>query len=588
MNASLRWVGCALTLISCQHTPPQEVPVPPSSSEQFDALGARFLEDWLARDPVSATGLGDHRYDSEWPDVSVDAEADELAWARGLLTELGTIDRDALSPEQRVDAAILAHQLEAGVFATEQLRGWEINPLYAAYTVSSGLDGLVSREFAPLELRMESLRGRLEGLPGFLAQARARLGEPSPVHTQTAIDQVTALVSWVDGPLRADFPDAQRAELDLAADAAEQALRDHLTFLQDELAPRSTGDFRIGRALWERKLQYSLDTGLSADQVQEQAWALLESTTEAMAREAALYHEELFPGEPLPEHGDAAGRAALIRKVMDRIADEHSDDDTIIAEARATLEAATAFVAEHRIVSLPDEPVEIIVMPEFKRGVSIAYCDAPGPLEEARETFYAIAPPPASWSPERRESFYREYNQAMLHELTIHEAMPGHFLQLAHEARFESPVRAVFSSGTFVEGWALYSEWMMAELGYGGPAVRLQRHKMVLRLCLNAIIDHGVHAGTMDHDEAVALMMERGFQEEGEAEGKWIRAQLTSAQLSSYLVGLLEVMALRRAYEAQAGDAFDLMAFNDELLAHGAPPPRHLASLLGLGPLQLD
>jgi uncharacterized protein (DUF885 family) len=273
---------------------------------------------------------------------------------------------------------------------------------------------------------------------------------------------------------------------------------------------------------------------------------------------------------------------------MDRIADDHADDETIIAAARATLEQATAFVAEHRLVTLPDEPVEIIVMPEFKRGVSIAYCDAPGPLEESRETFYAIAPPPEAWPPERRESFYREYNQAMLHELTIHEAMPGHFLQLAHDARFDSPVRAVFSSGTFVEGWALYSEWMMAEHGYGGPTVRLQRHKMVLRLCLNAIIDHGVHAGEMDHDEALALMMERGFQEEGEAEGKWKRAQLTSAQLSSYLVGLIEVMAIRRAFEAQAGEDFDLLAFNDELLAHGSPPPRHLAGLLGLGPLHGD
>ncbi len=588
MHPRYRWAGLAVALISCTHPTPPEVPVAPTASEQFEQLGERFLEDWLARNPVSATYLGDHRFDGAWPDVSAGAEAAEAAWARGVLAELDAIDAGALDPEQRVDAAILAHQLEAGIFSAEQLRGWETNPLYAAYTVSSGLDGLVSREFAPVEDRMASLRGRLEGLPTFLNQAQARLGSPSPVHTSTAIDQVAALVSWVDGSLRAEFPEPQRAELEAAADGAEQALRDYLAFLEQDLQPRSTGDFRIGRELWERKLQYSLDTDLSADQVQEQAWAMLQSTTEQMAEEAAAYHAGLFPGEPVPEVTDEASRAALIRKVMDRIADDHADDDTIIAEAKATLEAATAFVAEHRLVTLPDEPVEIIVMPEFKRGVSIAYCDAPGPLEESRETFYAIAPPPAAWPPERRESFYREYNQAMLHELTIHEAMPGHFLQLAHDARFDSPVRAVFSSGTFVEGWALYSEWVMAEHGYGGPAVRLQRHKMVLRLCLNAIIDHGVHAGTMGHDEALALMMERGFQEEGEAEGKWIRAQLTSAQLSSYLVGLIEVMAIRQAYEAKAGDAFDLLAFNDELLAHGSPPPRHLASLLGLGPLHQD
>ncbi len=588
MTSTLRWAGLALALSSCQHTPPQEVPVEPTAAERFDALGEQFLEGYLARNPVSATYLGDHRFDDRWPDISSEAEQAELAWARELQAELSAIDTAGLDAEQRVDAAILEHQLASGIFSAEQLRGWETNPLYAAYTVSSGLDGLVSREFAPVDERMASLQGRLEGLPAFLEQARSRLGEPSPVHTQTAIDQVAALVGWVDGPLRVDFPDDQRPGLEAAADAAEQALRDYHSFLEQELLPRSSGDFRIGQQLWERKLQYSLDTDLSAAQVQEHAWRLLDETTAQMAVEAAAYHAELFPDEPVPEPSDDASRAALIRKVMDRIADEHADDDTIIEQAKATLEQATAFVAEHELVTLPDEPVEIIVMPEFKRGVSIAYCDAPGPLEDSRETFYAIAPPPEAWPPERRESFYREYNQAMLHELTIHEAMPGHFLQLAHDARFDSPVRAVFSSGTFVEGWALYSEWLMAEHGYGGPAVRLQRHKMVLRLCLNAIIDHGVHAGTMDHGEALSLMMERGFQEEGEAEGKWVRAQLTSAQLSTYLVGLLEVMAIRQAYEAQAGDGFDLRAFNDELLAHGSPPPRHLASLLGLGPLHQD
>ncbi len=581
-------LGMAMSLSSCDHTPPQELPVAPTAGEHFDRLGASFLEAWLSRNPVSATYLGDHRFDGSWPDVSSQAEAAELAWVRELRAELATIDAAALEPEQRVDAAILAHQLDSAIFSTEQLRGWETDPLYAAYTVSSGLDGLVSREFAPVEQRMASLQGRLEGLPAFLEQARARLGTPSPVHTQTAIDQVSALVGWVDGSLRAEFPEAQRAELEAAADAAEQALRDYQAFLEQDLLPRSSGDFRLGPELWERKLRFSLDTDLTADQVQGHAWALLDSTTASMALDAQALWPELFPDEAQPEIIDDASRAVLIRRVLDRIADDHASDETVIAQAQATLEAATAFVAEHRLVSLPDEPVRVIVMPEYKRGVAIAYCDAPGPLEASRETFYAIAPPPETWPAERRESFYREYNQAMLHELTIHEAMPGHFLQLAHDARFDSPVRAVFSSGTFVEGWALYSEWMMAEHGYGGPTVRLQRQKMVLRLCLNAIIDHGVHAGTMDHDEAMALMMERGFQEEGEAEGKWKRAQLTSTQLSTYLVGLLEVLAIRQAYEARAGDSFDLLAFNDELLAHGSPPPRHLASLLGLGPLHQD
>jgi len=345
--------------------------------------------------------------------------------------------------------------------------------------------------------------------------------------------------------------------------------------------PASAEDFRLGPELYARKLRYTLDTDMDPDTVVARAWDLLEQTTGEMAEVADDLYPTLFPDRPLPEaSGDE--RAAVIRAVLDRVADDCPTDETIVAEAQATTEAATAFVAEHDLVSLPVEPVRVIEMPEFRRGVSIAYCDAPGPLEEVRQTFYAIAPPPADWPEERRASFYREYNRAMLVELSIHEAMPGHYLQLAHAARFDSPVRAVFGSGTFVEGWAVYSEWMMAQHDFGGPEVRMQRLKMVLRLCINAIIDHGIHAGSMDHDEALALMMDRGFQEEGEAEGKWKRACLTSAQLSTYLVGYLEVMDLRHDYEARAGESFDLKAYNDEVLAHGSPAPRHLRTLLGL------
>ncbi|MFH1469966.1 MAG: DUF885 domain-containing protein [Pseudomonadota bacterium] len=573
------WILTALTL-ACHHPLPAESAL--TTAPTFEQLSQDFLEEWLRRSPVAATYLGDHRYDGRWPDVSPEAEADELRWLRGVEAALTALPRDGLDPEDRVDADILAQQVEGAIFGIEALRGWERDPLSAVGTAGAGLDTLASREFAPAQVRAESLRQRLEGLPAFLAQAEARLQSPPELHTRTAMDQTAALAAWVGGPLLASFPEEQRPALAPAAQEAEQALREFATFLEADLLPRSTGDFRLGPDLWARKLGYDLDTRLTAEQIRARAWALLEATRADMVRDAIAIYPQLFPGEPLPAHGTEEQDTALVRRVLDRLAEEHADDDTIIAQAQASLERATRFVAEQGLVTLPDEPVQVIVMPEFKRGVAIAYCDAPGPLETVRETSYAIAPPPADWPEARRASFYREYNAAMLEELTIHEAMPGHFVQLAHAARFESPVRAMFSSGTFVEGWAIYTEWLMAQHGYGGPAVRLQREKMVLRLCINALIDHGIHAGGMTHDEALALMTGLGFQEEGEAEGKWKRGCLTSAQLTTYLVGMLEVMALRRAAEARDGAAFDERAFNDALLAHGSPPPRHLADLLGL------
>jgi uncharacterized protein (DUF885 family) len=578
-----RWTWFALVWIALLGMDGRAGAEEPDVDATFEQLSADFLERYLAEYPVSASGLGDHRRDGLWRDVSAGSRQRRAAWMRSVRSRLERIPAGDLDAENRVDAAILAHRLDASLFRMEELREWETNPRSAIGTAGTGLDVLVSRDFAPLPQRMASLLARLEGLPAFLEQSREGLGTAIRIHTETAIDQNRGLIGYVEGAMRRDFgqvPD-QRVALDRAADAAAEALRMHLAFLEDEVLPQATEDFRLGPDLYARKLRYTLDTDMDPDTVVERAWELLDRTTGEMAVVAEALYPTLFPGKPRPEtHGDA--QAAVIREVLDRIAEERPTDETIVAEAQQTLAAATAFVAEHDLVTLPDEAVEVIEMPEFRRGVAIAYCDAPGPLEEVRQTFYAIAPPPADWPSERRESFYREYNRAMLVELSIHEAMPGHYLQLAHAARFDSAVRSVFGSGTFVEGWAVYSEWMMAEYGFGGAEVEMQQLKMVLRLCINAILDHGVHAGTMDHDAALALMTGRGFQEEGEAEGKWKRACLTSAQLSSYLVGFLEMMDLRKDYEARAGEAFDLKAYNDEVLSHGSPAPRHLRTLLGM------
>ncbi|MGH3930869.1 MAG: DUF885 domain-containing protein [Pseudonocardiaceae bacterium] len=238
------------------------------------------------------------------------------------------------------------------------------------------------------------------------------------------------------------------------------------------------------------------------------------------------------------------------------------------------------------MASLVDDPCTVLEMPEFARGVAVAYCDPPGPLETADvPTFFCISPTPADWSPERVESFFREYNAHMIRNLTIHEAMPGHVLQFAHARRFAAttPVRTAFWSGPFVEGWAVYAEELMADHGFGGDAVRMQQLKMQLRMTINAILDVRVHTRGMTREEGMRLMVERGHQEEGEAIGKWRRALLTSTQLSTYFVGYTEVADL--ADRLTAGHpGWSTQQRHDALLAHGSPPPRHLAPLLGLRP----
>jgi uncharacterized protein (DUF885 family) len=277
--------------------------------------------------------------------------------------------------------------------------------------------------------------------------------------------------------------------------------------------------------------------------------------------------------------------------VLDRLAEDVPDAATILGFCRDALAAQTAFVTDRRLVSVFDDPVEVIAMPEIDRGVAVAYCDSPGPLESAPlPTFIAVSPAPADWPAQRVASFYREYNRHMVHNLVVHEAMPGHYLQLQHSRRFTgsgTAMRAALRSGAFVEGWAVYAERIMAEQGYPGDGdprtVRMQQLKMQLRTIINAILDARIHGHGMTEAEAMTLMTGRGYQEEGEAAGKWRRALLTSAQLSTYYVGYTEVSDLARDLRAADPGQGD-REIHDRMLAHGSPPARLLRTLLLPGP----
>jgi Bacterial protein of unknown function (DUF885) len=277
----------------------------------------------------------------------------------------------------------------------------------------------------------------------------------------------------------------------------------------------------------------------------------------------------------------------VVRQVLGRLAADVPDDTTILEFCRDALAAQTAFVTDHRLLTVYDDPVDLIPMPEIDRGVAVAYCDSPGPLEPSPlSTFIAVSPTPADWTAERVASFYREYNRHMVHNLMVHEAMPGHYLQLQHSRRFtgsDTPIRAALRSGSFTEGWAVYTERIMAEHQYPGEgdprAVRMQQLKMQLRTVINAILDARIHAHGMTEAEAMALMTCRGFQEEGEAAGKWRRAQLTSAQLSTYYVGYSEISDLAADLRAADPGLTDQQV-HDRMLAHGSPPVRLLRTLI--------
>jgi hypothetical protein len=556
----------------------------PEADDAFAALARSAVAGMLERQPELATVLGDHAHDGRLA-IGTAEYHDELArWCGDRLADVQKVDLDRLSAEYQVDARILANQLELCRFTTAELREHEWNPMLA--NPGRAIYLLLARDFALLPDRLRSVAQRLAAVPEALAAARSVAAGPLPqVHLETALSQFAGTGYLIGSELDrvvAGAPDDQ-VPGDLAAGrtAALDAIAEHRRWLEQRLADGGFRDPRIGPELFARKLQLTLESGGSPGELLAQAQADLDEATGQITETAA----RLGAGDGHLVGADG-GRAELVRQVLDSLAADAPDDATILGLVRRAYDAQLAFVREHAIVTAYDDPVDVIEMPEIDRGVAIAYCDPPGPLETAEmPTFVAVSPAPGDWTADRVRSFYREYNRHMVQNLMVHEAMPGHVLQLGHARRFSggTPVRAAFWSGSFVEGWAVYAEELMAGHGYPGEgnpdAVRMQQLKMRLRMIINTILDVQVHCAGWPEAEAMALMTGRGFQEEGEAAGKWRRALLTSAQLSTYYVGYTEVSGLAAGLRAHRPQWSERQR-HDELLAHGSPAVRHLRSLL--------
>jgi uncharacterized protein (DUF885 family) len=555
---------------------------PQSEDDKFESVANGYIDRLFRMNPELATSLGDHRFDDRMSDYTLAGVQASVQFERESLERLNEINSQALSAVNRIDYHILRSQIESSLFRLENLKEHEWNP--QLYNFGQAIYWLTAREFAPLKQRLQSVKGRLKGVAAVLEAAKANLVNPPRIYTETAILQNKGNITLVRDELKVYLDQIPELIGEFAPLQAQviAALESYGKWLQEDLLPRSNGNFRIGENKFRNKLRYTLESDLSLEELLKRAEEDLQATQNMIFETAVPLYQKFFPESAV--EWDTADRKKIVKAVLDKLAESRPNNDTIVATAQTNLEVITDFVRRQNLVTVPEEPVKIMVMPEFQRGVAVAYCDSPGPLEKHGETFYTISPTPADWPPQRVTSFFREYNNYMLENLTIHEAMPGHYLQLAHSNKFKAPtlIRTIFTSGPFVEGWATYAEQLMVEKGYGGAEVKMQQLKMRLRLIINAIIDQKIHTAGMSEQEAMSLMMNEGFQEEGEAAGKWRRACLSSTQLSTYYVGNTELNGIRKAFETKNGPLTDLRAFHDKLLSFGSPAPKYVKQLMGL------
>lgn len=558
-----------------------------SADKQFEDLAKRYLDEFPALEPVGATSLGDHRFDHLLNQVNSEARAEVVTFNKKYLTELGSIPKEKLSRAHQVDAALLDNRLRSGIWRIEELQEWSWNPLRYTGLAGGAIYSLMAREFAPVEERLMNVADRLEQFPRMYAQIRETIiPERVPkIHAETAVKQNKGVLSILDNlvvPQKNKLKKRHRKQLNKAIETARKENAKHQKWLEEEVLPKANGNFRIGPKLYDRKLAFTLQTPLTRQQILEKAESELVKTRSHMYDIAKSVYKGMHPYTEFPEVPTEVYQQAVIRAVLEEAYREIPDKDGIIDFARSSIRIAEDFVKEAEILTLPSDPVEIIIMPEFRRGVTLAYCDSPGPLETGLKTFYAVSPLPEEWTEKQVHSYLREYNQRSVHNLTIHEAMPGHFVQLAHSNRYPSTLRAVLSSGVFIEGWAVYVERVFLEEGFldHDPLMQLIILKWYLRAIANAMIDQKIHAGDMSYDEAMELMIEDTFQEEREAAAKWIRAQLTSTQLSTYFVGFLEHYSLREEVQKRRGAKFVLKDYHDEELSFGSPPVQFVRALM--------
>jgi uncharacterized protein (DUF885 family) len=565
----------------------------PTPDKAFQNIADWFIASATSLSPVEATLLGQHLYDGRLPDITAQGRATRVAKWREILTALDQIHgaelhfKTKLTPANQVDYAMLKNELEYRIWTNDVSQDWAWNPQLYNDIAAGSLYSLAARDFAPWDKRLMAATERMEALPAFLAQSRKQLvpARVPKVFAETVARQNAGIIEIALGML-APHKDAldppHLAQFEAALAALKTAVQEQQVWLDTVLLPNAAGDFRLGAQLYDQKMKFALVSDITRPKLKALA---VQAKADTRAEMYALARKVLAGkagAPPLPDKPDAAQQQTGIEAALALSYAQHPLRADLEAKARETLTTATAFVRAKGFIRMPDGPVQVITMPTFQQGNAVAYNDPPGALEKGQQNFYAVSPIPDAWSDVQANSFLAEYNNYMIHDLSIHEAMPGHYLQLDHANRSPSVLRATLGSGPFVEGWAVYAEGVMKDEGYlgGDPLFALTVLKMRLRSITNTLLDIGIQTEGMTRDEAMDLMMHGAFQQEREAAGKWTRASLSSVQLLSYFTGYEEHRALRAEAQRRWGKAFTLRRYHDTVLSYGSPPAKYVRALM--------
>ncbi len=563
-------------------------------TEDVSALSEDFVNTTLSFSPATATSVGLHHYQNQnlddlLDDLSTVSLDRQRHYYQDFQERLGQLQAAQLTAEERADVTILRDQAALALLDLNEIHSHMHNPTVYVETLGNALFSPYVLDYAPKAQRIGNIIHRLAKVPLYLDTATTNMTSAPRIWTQVAAQENQGNIELVDKTIRADVPPELRNEYSRVAGPALDAMQRFEAYLNQSLMARDDAGWRLGKDWYARKFRYTLESGIEPDTVLANAESELARVRARMLDLALPLHRQMFPKHG--DHTDLAGDARqdqVIGEVLAKIADRHSTRESYMDDARKDLEEARAFVEQKRLLTLPSSAnLQVIPTPVFMRGIySVGGFSPAPPLEPQLGAFYWVTPIPANWPAERAESKLREYNFYKLKLLTIHEAMPGHYVQMqiasGVQPQSRRVLRSVFGNGPYIEGWGQYSTQIMLDEGFmdHSPEMALTFAKEELRVIANTILDVRLHMLNMSDQEALDLMEKQTFQEKEEAEGKLQRAKLSSCQLPTYFVGWRGWLRVRDEYQRKKGAAYSLRAFNDSALKEGAVPLTVLGGLL--------
>jgi len=598
---------CVVLILSLFRFPAMSQNTKPTNATQksnarFEQMCDQFVKESLALSPVTASYAGLHKYTDPKTGKAreLDAELDDVgpqgiaaqekfyrSWRQRFQKETPLA---SLNAQDAADYRLIDDQIALNLLELDQIRSYKHNPTGYVELIGNAMFLPMTQEYASKEVRFGHIVARIGQIPRFLDQAKSQLMDADPVFISTAVGESEGNLNLIDS-VGADLPASLKAQYDKAAPAAKKSLTDFNAWMKNDLAKRPTNGrtWRLGKKWYDQKFRYVMETSVTPEQVLADAEVELKRLRGEMLQLALPLYRQMFPGQS--EYNDLPARERenkIISAVLNKISDEHAQRDQLVEAAKADVDGITQFIREKKIVTLSSrDNLKVIPTPEFERGsYSVGGFHSAPPLEPTAEAQYWVTPIDPKTPDAKAESKLREYNTYALKWLTIHEALPGHYVQFEHANNVQPPsrrlLRNLFSNGPYVEGWAEYIADVMTQEGYldNSPKFGLVRRKIFLRALANSVLDIKLQTMNMTEQEAMDLMLNDTFQTQAEADGKMVRAKLSSTQLPTYFVGWRQWWSLRKKYEAAKGSAFNLEEFHNQALDQGPLPIEYLEKII--------